>query len=131
MNITQNLKGYNKRYSKSKNSTYFLKDSGLPPYRFRHKLCVENTVLKELILLSYSLPSNGNDFKLKNCFAYFGRKFGINKLQMQKASYHLSSWGVISRSFREVITGEDAVFKELDLTLHIDRLNAALEEEVD
>jgi hypothetical protein len=138
MNIIQNLKRRNKIYVPIRGVPCFSEGNELLPCWYHCNGCQQNrsnlaesTVLNELILLSHSLADTSGNFELKNCFAYFGKRFGISKLQMQKDSCYLGNLGLVSRVFREVIIDEDMVFKELDLTLHTDRLNAFLEEEID
>lgn len=90
---------------------------------------VEIIVLTELVGLKRRFADQDADFYLKNCFAYFWKRFRISKLQMQKVSNRLHSSGIVTRSFREVIT-EDRVYKELDLKLNIDCVNVVVEAEV-
>jgi hypothetical protein len=138
MNIVQNKKRRNKIKVPVKQYSclykclynYFLEDSSVLDHLPCHRQCMgsnfgsmktEQLILNELMRLSFSpsMTEDVNTFKLRRCFSYFNQKFGISKLQMQKASCHLSSFGLVSRSFREVISIEDIASKELDLTLHI------------
>lgn len=88
---------------------------------------VEIIVLTELVGLKRKFACKSEDFYLKNCFAYFWERFRISKLQMQKVSHRLHSSGIVTHSFREVIT-EERVYKELDLRLNIDCVSVVVAE---
>jgi hypothetical protein len=137
MNIKQNPNRHNIKRALSKKCIKSLTSNKLP-YRRSNKAFWEGSpkskldliatvILTELVSLKYDVASsNEADFKLKNCFAHFGKRFKINKLQIQRASCRLHQAGIVTRLFREVII-EDQVYKELDLKLNTDELTDLME----
>jgi hypothetical protein len=125
MTITQKFAGYNKRCAWLKNYQYSpASNEDEIPYWCSNRTIwhgrsdlIETVILTELIFLRDNFAGHDSEFELSGCFAYFWYKFGINKLQMQKASWQLHNDGFVTRHFREVIAGENGIHKELDLRL--------------
>ena len=128
MTITQEAKGCNKAADPTKNKLPFFQS-----YGSIFALCQfglpEAVIITELLSLRYEIGDYREDFILTDCFAHFRKKFGMSKIDMQKASCHLHRSGIITRSFREITVGSQ-IHKELDIRLNITGLTDLSEAEV-
>ena len=128
MTITQKANGCNKAANPTKNNLPFFQSYGsiFAPCQFR---LPEAVIITELLYLRYENGNYREDFVLTDCFAHFRKKFGMSKIDMQKASCHLHRSGIITRSFREITVGYQ-IHKELDIRLNITGLTDLSEAEV-
>ena len=128
MTITQKADGCNKAAAPTKNNLPFFQSYGsiFAPCQFR---LPEAVIITELLSLRYEIGNYREDFILTDCFAHFRKKFGMSKIDMQKASCHLHRSGIITRSFREITVGSQ-IHKELDIRLNITGLTDLSEAEV-
>ena len=128
MTITQEAEGCNKVADPTKNKLPFFQSYGsiFSPCQFG---LPEAVIITELLSLRYEIGDYREDFILTDCFAHFRKKFGMSKIDMQKASCHLHRSGIITRSFREITVGSQ-IHKELDIRLNITGLTDLSEAEV-
>jgi len=128
MTITQKANGCNKAADPTKNNLPFFQSYGsiFAPCQFG---LLEAVIITELLSLRYEIGDYNGDFILTDCFAHFRKKFGMSKIDMQKASCHLHRSGIITRSFREITVGSQ-IHKELDIRLNITGLTDLSEAEV-
>ena len=97
MTITQKSSKRNKRCVQAKHyvNPLLLLGNEIPYWCYHRTVWQGKTylialvVLNELASLKQDFADDDNDFELTNCFSYFWKKFNINKLEMQKASYRL------------------------------------------
>ena len=128
MTITQKADGCNKASDPTKNNLPFFQSYGSIFATCQFGL-PEAVIITELLSLRYEIGDYREDFILTDCFAHFRKKFGMSKVDMQKASCHLHRSGIITRSFREITVGSQ-IHKELDIRLNITGLTDLSEAEV-
>ena len=85
MTITQEAEGCNKAADPTKNKLPFFQSYGsiFSPCQFG---LPEAVIITELLSLRYEIGDYREDFILTDCFAHFRKKFGMSKIDMQKAS---------------------------------------------
>ena len=99
MTITQKANGCNKAANPTKNNLPFFQSYGsiFAPCQFR---LPEAVIITELLSLRYESGDYNGDFILTDCFAHFRKKFGMSKIDMQKASCHLHGSGIITTAIK-------------------------------